>query len=122
MWQQFKVETGIIQVVSMRIYNTKRIKEAIDLKLELIVALMEDQAEAFIDFSAGMISVPLPMQLTFPKMQGDATSKLGLRMNAVFIIVKIASGFYQNSAIGLPAGDGVILIFSQNRIASGYSA
>ena len=62
------------------------------------------------------------MQLTFPKMQGDATSKLGLRMNAVFIIVKIASGFYQNSAIGLPAGDGVILIFSQNRIASGYSA
>ncbi len=66
MWQQFKVETGIIQVVSMRIYNTKRIKEAIDLKLELIVALMEDQAEAFIDFSAGMISVPAAYAINLP--------------------------------------------------------
>jgi ornithine cyclodeaminase len=71
------------------------------------------QKQAFIDFSHGNIMMPLPLQLSFSKPRGDCHVKAGYKINESFFIIKVATGFYENTKGGLPAGDGVILIFNQ---------
>ena len=41
------------------------------------------------------------------------TSKYGFVSGDDVFVLKVASGFYDNPAMGLPAGDGLILVFSQ---------
>ena len=95
-----------------RVYNTDQIKDVIDIKRDFR-ELVQSQQRAFIDFSNGYITVPKPIQMSFAKAQGDCHIKAGFKQNSEIFVVKIATGFYQNSASGLPAGDGAVLAFSQ---------
>lgn len=97
------------------IYKNHQIKEVIDLKRDL-KKLMAEQRQAFIDYSRGVFDIPPPLQLRFPKHDGDCHIKVGFRENDDVFVIKIATGFYRNGdlgLIGLPPGDGVILVFSQ---------
>jgi len=96
----------------MKIYTLAEIKLAIDLKHNF-VKLIESQKQAFIDFSAGVITLPSPIQLRFEDVQGDCHIKAGFRESDDIFVVKVATGFYQNPKNGLPSSDGVMLIFSQ---------
>lgn len=94
------------------IYSAEQIKAAIDLKQNWKV-LLQAQQQAFIDFSKGYIEVPQPLQMHFEKGQGDCHVKAGFKYGSATFVVKIATGFYQNTLKKPPAGDGVMLVFCQ---------
>ncbi len=96
-----------------KVYGIDQIKGVINLKRDYL-ELIKSQQQAFIDFSKGHITVPAPIQMSFTKAHGDCHIKAGFKNDGDIFIVKIATGFYQNSANGLPAGDGAVLVFSKN--------
>jgi len=96
----------------MRIYTQQDVRDIIDLKRDL-KALVTSQRQAFIDFTQNLIHMPIPLQMSFAKELGDCHIKAGFKEDDDIFIVKIATGFYQNISKNLPAGDGVVLIFSQ---------
>ena len=79
-----------------------------------LAALIDCQKKAFIDFSKGNVNVPLPLQLSFDNPAGDCHIKAGYNISDDIFIVKIATGFYDNRAKGLPVGDGAVLVFSKS--------
>ncbi len=95
-----------------KVYNIDQIKNVIELKRDFL-ELVQSQKQAFADFSAGLITVPAPIQMIFPKAHGDCHVKAGFKQNSEIFVVKVATGFYQNGASGLPSGDGAVLVFSQ---------
>ena len=97
----------------MKIYDVDQIKKVINLDLSL-KELINSQRQAFIDFSSGLYDVPIPMQLSFQEKVGDCHIKAGFKRNDDTFIIKVATGFYQNTKLGLPASDGVVLVFSQD--------
>jgi ornithine cyclodeaminase len=67
----------------------------------------------FVAYSEGKVVVPPVGELLFDEPPGDTHIKYGyIRGDGVFVI-KIASGFYGNAALGLPSGSGLMLVFSQ---------
>lgn len=97
----------------MQLYSLNEIQSALNLRANL-QSLLASQALAFIDFSQGKITLPMPMQLNFPEHAGDCHIKAGYKQGEEYFTVKIATGFYNNYAQGLPAGDGAMLLFAQN--------
>ncbi len=67
--------------------------------------------EAFAAFSAGRCNVPPVGELLMEK--GEVHIKHGCVTGDPTYLVKIASGFPGNPALGLPSGNGAMLIFSQ---------
>ncbi|MBM3571725.1 MAG: ornithine cyclodeaminase family protein, partial [Alphaproteobacteria bacterium] len=68
--------------------------------------------DGFAAYSAGRCHVPPVGELLMDK--GEAHIKYGCIVGDATYLVKIASGFYGNPTLGLPSGNGVMLIFSQN--------
>lgn len=67
----------------------------------------------FVAYSDGKVVVPPVGELLFEEPPGDTHIKYGyIRDDRVFVI-KIASGFYGNAALGLPSSSGLMLVFSQ---------
>jgi ornithine cyclodeaminase/alanine dehydrogenase-like protein (mu-crystallin family) len=56
--------------------------------------------------------VPEPMHLTFPDADGDCHVKAGYCLDSPHFAVKIATGFYANSRLGLETNDGLMLLMS----------
>lgn len=67
----------------------------------------------FIAYSKGEVVVPPVGELTFELPPGDTHIKYGYIKNDDCFVIKIASGFYQNSQLGLPSNSGLMLLFSQ---------
>ena len=66
----------------------------------------------FVAYSAGRVTVPPVGHLDLPDADGECHIKYGwIRGDEVYLI-KIASGFYGNPALGLPSGNGLMLLFS----------
>lgn len=96
----------------MKIFDIKKIQQIIDVEQNL-EEIIETQKQTFIDFTSGIFEVPLPMQLSFPNLHGDCHVKAGFKNHGDIFVIKVASGFYNNHVLGLPTGDGALLIFSQ---------
>ncbi|WP_339837144.1 hypothetical protein [uncultured Maribacter sp.] len=75
-----------------------------------VVAAME---EGFIQYSNGNTVVPPVGELLFENPKGDAHIKYGYIKNDDYYVIKIASGFYENSKIGIPSSQGLMLLFDQ---------
>lgn len=75
--------------------------------LDLLAAI----EQSFVDYSAGCAVVPPVGELLMEK--GEVHIKYGLLKGAPYYVVKIASGFYGNSALGLPSSSGLMLVCSQ---------
>jgi ornithine cyclodeaminase len=69
--------------------------------------------EGFIAYSRGEAVVPPVGELVFDEPPGDVHIKYGYIKGGDFYVIKIASGFYDNPKLGLPSGDGLMLVFSQ---------
>ena len=63
-------------------------------------------------YSEGRCIIPPVGELAMDK--GEVHIKYGCIRNDPHYVIKIASGFYGNSALGLPSGNGVMLLFSQD--------
>ncbi len=69
--------------------------------------------EGFVAYSRGDVVVPPVGELVFENPPGDVHIKYGYIKGNDYYVIKIASGFYHNPKIGLPSGNGMILVFSQ---------
>lgn len=97
----------------MKIFHKKNIEESINLENDLL-GLILSQKQAFIDFSAGFINMPMPLQMSFENPVGDCHVKAGFNEKDDIFVIKVATVFYQNKDLNLPAGDGVSLVFSKS--------
>jgi ornithine cyclodeaminase len=69
--------------------------------------------EGFAAYSRGEVVVPPVGELVFNDPPGDVHIKYGYIKGDDFYVIKIASGFIDNPKLGLPSGDGLMLVFSQ---------
>ena len=75
-----------------------------------LISVME---RAFRIYSAGEAVVPPVAELLFDSPPGDVHIKYGYVRGESYYVVKVASGFYQNPGLGLPASNGLMLLFVQ---------
>jgi len=69
--------------------------------------------EGFVAYSQGRAVVPPVGELMFEDPPGEVHIKYGYIKGDDHFVIKIASGFYHNPKIGLPSGNGMMLLFSQ---------
>jgi ornithine cyclodeaminase len=85
---------------------------------EEIVAALDDRhaiellEEGFVALSAGRVTMPPVGHLGMTGPPGECHIKYGYIHGDDFFAVKIATGFYENSALGLPSGSGMTIVFS----------
>lgn len=87
-------------------------RDAIDAVLPQIDVVGAMEA-AFVAYADGRCVVPPPGELTFQDPPGDVHIKYGYISGDDHFVVKIASGFYDNPALGLSSCDGLMLVFAQ---------
>ena len=92
----------------MRIIELDEIKRAIG-EIDLIPAI----EEGFTAYSEGRTVVPPVGELILEDPPGEVHIKYGYLKGDEYYVIKVASGFYRNAALGLPTGDGLMLLFSQ---------
>ncbi|UCF04126.1 MAG: ornithine cyclodeaminase family protein [bacterium] len=90
----------------MKILTLDQIKEIVP-SIDLIPAI----EAGFTAYSAGEAVVPPVGELLLDR--GDVHIKYGYLEGDKYYVIKIASGFYDNPRIGLPSGNGLMLLFSQ---------
>lgn len=90
----------------MNIFTLDQIKTILH-ELDLVPAI----EEGFRRYSAGQAVVPPVGELLLDK--GEVHIKYGYLKGGEYYVIKIASGFYGNSQIGLPTSNGMMLLFSQ---------
>ena len=67
--------------------------------------------EAFVRHARGEVVSPVPGQLLFNDPPGDCHIKYGRFHDGPTFVVKIAMGFYENAALGLPVNNGLVAVF-----------
>ena len=75
--------------------------------------VIEAMERAFTAYSNGECVIPPVGELQFEDPPGDVHIKYGYIRSGTQYVVKIASGFYNNPALGLPSSQGLMLLFSQ---------
>ena len=68
--------------------------------------------EAFLRLSRGEATVPPPMEFYVPEHDGEVHIKSALVKGMSSYALKIASGFYKNSALGLQNSSGIVIVSS----------
>ena len=76
-------------------------------------ALLECMESSFTTYSSGAAVVPPVGTLVFEEPPGETHIKYGYLKGDPYYVIKIASGFYDNPALGLPTSNGLNLVFSQ---------
>ena len=92
----------------MRVYKLDEIKRVLD-----PLKLIKSQKDGFVAYSQGRVVVPPVGYLHFDEPPGDCHIKYGYIKGDDYFVVKIATGFYRNPDAGLPAGNGMMALFSQ---------
>jgi ornithine cyclodeaminase len=77
------------------------------------VNLVDEIERGFIAYSRGESVVPPVGELILEDPPGEVHIKYGYLKGEDYYVIKIASGFYGNKALGIPAGNGMMLMFSQ---------
>lgn len=75
--------------------------------------LIQAIEDGFVMYSKKKVVVPPVGYLGFDKPHGDVHIKYGYIKSDDYYVIKIASGFYDNPALGVNTGNGMMLLFSQ---------
>jgi ornithine cyclodeaminase len=75
------------------------------------IDLIPQIEEGFRAYSAGKVTVPPIGEMILDK--GEVHIKYGYVRGEAYYVIKIASGFYGNPDLGLPSGNGLMLLFKQ---------
>src|SRR5579864_2676434 len=92
-------------------------REVLVLREEEIRALLDPAAciqameQAFAAYATGRAQLPPVINLEVPEHHGEVHIKTGHLSGGPYYAVKIASGFYNNAALGLPSSSGMVLVF-----------
>lgn len=72
--------------------------------------------QGFIAYGKGEVTLPTPMQILFHNdtndLLADCHIKAAQSRNAPYFVIKLASGFYDNAALGLPVNNGFVMLMS----------
>ena len=84
-------------------------------KSEILTVLRQfdpllDVESGFVDYSKGLACIPPVSELVLEK--GEVHVKCGYLKAGVHYVIKVASGFYGNSVLGLPSSNGLMMLFS----------
>jgi ornithine cyclodeaminase len=90
----------------VKIISLEQIKEILP-SIDLIPAI----EAGFAAYSEGKAVVPPVGELLMDR--GDVHIKYGYLKEDRYYVIKIASGFYDNPGLGLPSGNGMMLLFDQ---------
>ncbi len=90
----------------MRVFSKEQIQAVLP-SIDFIPAI----ESGFVEYSAGRVKAPPVGELLLDK--GEVHIKYGFVRRDEHYVIKIASGFYGNPRIGLPSGNGLMLVFSQ---------
>ena len=93
----------------MEILSLKQIKTALP-----SVDLFSEIEAGFEAYSQDKAVVPPVGELVMKDPPGDVHIKYGYIAGDDYYVIKIASGFYENAALGLPTGNGMMLLFRQS--------
>lgn len=93
--------------MSVRMLNEAQIRDLIG-PAEALQAVRA----AFVAFAEGQVTLPGVIGIEFPEADGEAHIKGAYLHGAPYWSVKAATGFYGNSAQGLPVLGGLSLVFS----------
>ena len=77
------------------------------------VDLIQEIESGFKAYSNDLVVVPPVGELSFQSPPGDVHIKYGYIKGDEVYVIKIASGFYENTSTGLPVGNGMMLVFNQ---------
>ena len=77
------------------------------------IDVIQAMEQGFIEYSNGNTVVPPVGELLFDNPPGDVHIKYGYIKEDDFYVIKIASGFYDNPRLGIPSGQGLMLLFNQ---------
>lgn len=77
------------------------------------VDLLPEIEQGFVAYSQGKSVVPPVGELIMTDPPGDVHIKYGYIAGDDYYVIKIASGFYGNAALGLSSGNGMMLMFRQ---------
>jgi len=75
--------------------------------------LIREIEAGFVFYSEGRVNVPPVGFLHFDEPRGDVHIKYGSVHGDDCYVLKVASAFYDNPKLDLPAGDGLMLVFDQ---------
>lgn len=92
----------------MRVISQDEIEQALE-SIDLLPAI----EAAFVAYSAGRAVVPPVGELVFEDPPGEVHIKYGYLEGGRSYVIKVASGFYENPALGLPSGDGLMILCEQ---------
>ena len=92
----------------MKILDLEQIKAVLP-----ALDLMPDIESGFVAYSEGRAVVPPVGELVMQDPPGDVHIKYGYLAGDDYYVIKIASGFYGNAALGLPTSNGLMLLFDQ---------
>ncbi len=92
----------------MRLIGLSAIKASLE-GLDLL-PLIE---QGFVAYSQGFAVVPPVAELVLEEHEGEVHIKYGYLKEDDVYVIKIASGFYKNAALGLPSSNGMMLVFKQ---------
>lgn len=67
--------------------------------------------QGFQAYSEGRVNVPPVGEMILEK--GEVHIKYGFVKEEEYYVIKVASGFYGNTALGIPSGNGLMLLFRQ---------
>lgn len=69
--------------------------------------------EGFVAYSQGKVKIPPVGEMIFNDPPGECHIKYGFIKEDDYFVIKVATGFYDNPKLNLPAFDGLMLLFSQ---------
>jgi ornithine cyclodeaminase len=96
----------------MRFERSVKILREADVRASLDMASCIEACDtAFASYSRGGASLPGVIALNVPERQGEIHVKAGYLHGAPYYAVKVASGFPRNVELGLPASDGMVIVF-----------
>ncbi len=72
---------------------------------------LEAMETAFLALAEGRVRQPPPLGLEIPERHGEVHVKGAYIEGEPVFAIKVASGFYDNAARGLPTGSGLVLVF-----------
>ena len=78
------------------------------------IDLLEEMSLGFQAYSSGRCVVPPVGELLLDQSRGEVHIKYGYVRGEEHYVIKVASGFPGNPALGLPVGDGLMLLFRQD--------
>ncbi|MGB4703785.1 MAG: ornithine cyclodeaminase family protein [Candidatus Saccharicenans sp.] len=89
-----------------KIYSGPEIKDKINLR-----DAIEAVERSFAAYSSGQAVLPGVINLDLPEFQGEVHVKGAFIRGDEYYVIKVASGFYRNPELGLPVGNGLMLVF-----------